>query len=663
MALEQTAAADGDDPAPVEVQVEDDPPRPPPGATALDAGDVQAFPATSPDQLLQAQPGLHLSAHGGRGKAFQLFFRGFDAAHGADIAVDVEGVPLNEPGNIHGHGYLDLNVVPLALVEGFSVRPGAGSASDGDLTIAASAQVDLGLADPGLVVAVDGGTDLTGSLGLAWRPPGAGSHSFVVADVAGGRGAGDARSFAQTHAALGWGTVGGLWELRAWLLGLHAGFDSPGVVREEDVEAGTIDLLGSYDGFDGGGRSQRLLGAVAGGVNGETWRSKATLWAGARSLDLYQDFTGFLRDPVDGDGTWQAQRTLQAGGLLDLRWLGPVPLLGLAGGLEARADRLDQEEREVLGDRTPGASLVAAELAHQETAAWAEAALGLPERVEVEPGVRAVLFRQTSLETVVAGQPVPSPELSVAWTPAVLPKLAVMAWPGGGWRLLAEGARGYRSAEPRGVPDGTFAPLVLADHVQGGAGLGGARFDLSLVAFWVRVDDELVFDHTAGRFLSSGSTRRLGAELASEVELVDPVHLALELTWADGRYRATGDPIPYAPRLLAGAALVAQELPLAGGTVVGSLRLRLLGPRPLTQGFQSRPTVLSDLGGSWARGHWELGLRVENPTVVSQVDGEFVFASCWDPDQAAAGACSDVPALHLTAADPLSAHVSIAFRP
>jgi hypothetical protein len=44
-------------------------------------------------------------------KAEQIFLRGFDIDHGTDIAISVDGMPVNMVSHAHGQGYADLHFV------------------------------------------------------------------------------------------------------------------------------------------------------------------------------------------------------------------------------------------------------------------------------------------------------------------------------------------------------------------------------------------------------------------------------------------------------------------------------------------------------------------------------------------------------------------------
>jgi hypothetical protein len=52
-----------------------------------------------------------------RWKAEQIFLRGFDIDHGTDIAISVDGMPVNMVSHAHGQGYADLHFVIPETVE------------------------------------------------------------------------------------------------------------------------------------------------------------------------------------------------------------------------------------------------------------------------------------------------------------------------------------------------------------------------------------------------------------------------------------------------------------------------------------------------------------------------------------------------------------------
>ena len=61
---------------------------------------------------------MQVAQHGGGGKADQYLIRGFDADHGTDFALYVDGIPVNMVSHAHGQGYADLgHVIPETVRE------------------------------------------------------------------------------------------------------------------------------------------------------------------------------------------------------------------------------------------------------------------------------------------------------------------------------------------------------------------------------------------------------------------------------------------------------------------------------------------------------------------------------------------------------------------
>ena len=71
--------------------------------------DLSLRPVNSSQDLMRLVPGLFIAQHMGGGKAEQIFIRGFDADHGTDLNVSVDGMPVNMVSHIHGQGYADLH--------------------------------------------------------------------------------------------------------------------------------------------------------------------------------------------------------------------------------------------------------------------------------------------------------------------------------------------------------------------------------------------------------------------------------------------------------------------------------------------------------------------------------------------------------------------------
>lgn len=102
----------------------------------LSSLDLNKQPAKSAQDLLRLVPGLFIAQHQGGGKAEQIFLRGFDADHGTDVNLSVDGIPVNMVSHAHGQGYADLHFLIPETVSGYEFGKGPYYSSHGDFTTA-----------------------------------------------------------------------------------------------------------------------------------------------------------------------------------------------------------------------------------------------------------------------------------------------------------------------------------------------------------------------------------------------------------------------------------------------------------------------------------------------------------------------------------------------
>jgi outer membrane cobalamin receptor len=102
----------------------------------ISALDLSLRPVNSSQDLMRLVPGLFIAQHMGGGKAEQIFIRGFDADHGTDLNVSVDGMPVNMVSHIHGQGYADLHFLIPETVSTYDFGKGPYYTDKGDLTTA-----------------------------------------------------------------------------------------------------------------------------------------------------------------------------------------------------------------------------------------------------------------------------------------------------------------------------------------------------------------------------------------------------------------------------------------------------------------------------------------------------------------------------------------------
>lgn len=101
-------------------------------ATNISTEDIRIKRVYEINELLEDVPGVSIRDFGLGGVASSTVIRGFGGgAHGGDLGVVIDGIPLNEA-NSHADGYVDLNVVVPLEVKGLTVFRGPVSALYGN---------------------------------------------------------------------------------------------------------------------------------------------------------------------------------------------------------------------------------------------------------------------------------------------------------------------------------------------------------------------------------------------------------------------------------------------------------------------------------------------------------------------------------------------------
>ena len=100
--------------------------------TRVRESDFAVRPHNTAWEMLNNLPGFVAGQHAGGGKAMQYFLRGFDNDHGTDVAISVDGIPVNMVSHAHGQGYADLNFLIPEIVESIDYRKGPYFADSGN---------------------------------------------------------------------------------------------------------------------------------------------------------------------------------------------------------------------------------------------------------------------------------------------------------------------------------------------------------------------------------------------------------------------------------------------------------------------------------------------------------------------------------------------------
>jgi hypothetical protein len=566
---------------------------------AITAEQLASRPIMRPGEVLEAVPGFITSQHSGEGKANQYYLRGFNLDHGSDFATTVAGVPMNESSGAHAHGYSDVNLLIPELVSGVQYTKGPYFAEHGDFSAAGSANISyLNVLDRPMLSVSTGG-DGWGRVFGAVSPEIGEGNLLVALELSKNNGPWalpDNMKKINGVIRYSEGDTRNGYSVTA--MGYSGHWNSTDQIPLRAVKAGTITRFGNLDPTDGGSTKRYSL-AFDSLVSGGNQSTRVTVYGLRGKLNLFQNFTYFLTDPVNGDQVEQAAGRWVYGGKVVHRRLGRmfgrhtessvgvstrhdnVGVVGLYPTVRKRrigAHRQDRVQQTTLG------------VFVQSEVEWTD-------RFRTTLGIRGDGYRYTvdAIRPLNDGQ---------GTSGLVSPKLTAVFGPWGGSELYVNYGRGYHSNDPRaattqvdpitGGPVDSASPIVPARGSEiGFRSVAVPRLQSTVALWYLAFDSELIFVGDAGIAEASRPSRRYGVEWTNYVNLADWLTGELDMSFSDARFSdfdVAGFYIPGAlDRVIAGGLTVSQ-----GQRVFGSIRVRHFGARPLIEDYsvKSEPTTI-----------------------------------------------------------------------
>jgi iron complex outermembrane receptor protein len=663
------------------------------GEYRIELGKLHVIPRRNASDHLMLAPGVLTINHGGEGHAQATYMRGFAAREGADIEFLVDGIPLNEPSNAHNHGYADLYFMPPEFVQSVTITEGPYDPEQGDFAFAGSANYRLGVSERGARLRYGFGRFGTQRLLFTYAPRGAEEQTFAGFELSTQRGFGQNRA-SQRAVALGRYTddegPGGL-RWAASVYGYAARYDSAGVLRQDDLEAGKVDFFDSYD-SNQGGESNRVLLSFDLAVGPQDRRFSMVTWLGLRQMRIRANFTGWFADqPFDaagnrivqrGDGFELVTRSITVGSrgtyALSRKLFGQRQQLDI--GYALRYDSAHSSQRTLRSvTAIPYATVFDNELDLLNIAGFVRAQLRPLSWLTLRGGVRvdAFSFGVRDLNQPDAdreGDRLPE-QRAQAFGFAINPRVTLDAKVWRELHAIASYGQGTRSADAASLSDNETAPFARAQVFDLGLayGYGKAGKGLSLSGqlsySYVYVDKDLQFDPAAGRNIVYGSSSRQALSLGlrmgyggwldalANVGYAYAVWDSVSLPGSSGiNVARDGDLIAYIPQLIgrldvAVSGRLRKGWRLGGVPVTGrvGVGLTLMPGRPLPLGATGDPFYLMNLGGELRLWHVSLGVEIRNLLDRRYRLDEFNYASNFVAPEATR---SRVPTRHFAAGEP-----------
>ncbi len=276
--------------------------------------ELELRPVYRVGQLLESVPGLVVTVHSGEAKAYQYLLRGVNLDHGIDFANFVDDMPVNRPSNAHGQGYSDLNFAIPQIFAGVDYTKGPYFAELGDFGSVGSEHMRI-LDDLPDQISVSAGTlgddELFAGGTLHFDDGGKLLGAADVSRVDGPYIHPDNFRKVALVARYGEGTDADGYSLTAMYYKGQGRFSTDQPLRA--IQSGLIGFYGTLDPTDGA-RSSRWSLSGHYGVTGDDWKLAANAYAIHSTQVLWNNFTYFLFDPVNGDQEQQDETRDTFGG-------------------------------------------------------------------------------------------------------------------------------------------------------------------------------------------------------------------------------------------------------------------------------------------------------------------------------------------------------------
>ena len=267
--------------------------------------DLQTTPVNSSQEILRKVPGLFIGQHAGGGKAEQIFLRGFDIDHGTDIAISVDGMPVNMVSHAHGQGYADLHFVIPETVEKIDFGKGTYYANKGDFAtagyVAFQTKDKIEKSSIGLEIGQFNTLRTVGLFNLLGNQKKQSAYiatEYIVTDGP----FNSPQNFNRINILGKYSTIlvdNSKFSILASRF--SSKWDASGQIPQRLVDNGTINRFGSVDDTEGGNTSRTNFNASLSKPIDENTFLKANAFYSNYQFELYSNFTFFLEDPVNGD--------------------------------------------------------------------------------------------------------------------------------------------------------------------------------------------------------------------------------------------------------------------------------------------------------------------------------------------------------------------------
>nr|WP_152596628.1 TonB-dependent receptor plug domain-containing protein [Algibacter lectus] len=622
--------------------------------------DLSIDPVNSSQEVLRKVPGLIIGQHAGGGKAEQLFLRGFDIDHGTDVAISVDGMPVNMVSHAHGQGYSDLHFLIAETVNKIDFGKGSYYANKGDFNTAGyvdfstkdyikDSQVSLSIGQFNSLRTL-GMFDLLGDS--------KNENAYMAIEYLENDGPFESPQNFNRLNLFGKYTVISPQNNKLSLTLSHfkSSWDASGQIPQREVDNGNISRFGAIDDTEGGNTQRTNLNIEYSKYINDDTRLKTNMFYTHSAFELYSNFTFFLEDPVNGDQIKQTENRDIFGfnsRLIHDTYLGETPVV-LSAGVSLRNDVANDTELSKTLNRSTTLEQVQLGDINQTNASMfvnAEFEFG---KLVVAPALRLEHFKfmyNDKLQTNYTA-------LDETKT-ALLPKLNFFYNAKDNLQLYLKSGIGFHSNDTRVVVTNASENVLPKAY---GVDFGNIwkptpKLVVNSALWYLFLEQEFVYVGDAGIVEPSGRTRRYGADLGVRYQLNNWLFLNTDATLTKARSidEASGeDYIPLAP-----------DFTLTGGLAVndlkgfsGGLNFRYIDDRPANEdnSIIAEGYFVSDFNVNYTINNLTFGFAIENLFDTEWNETQFATTSRLQNETA------PVEEIHFTPGTPFSSKFTVSYR-
>jgi hypothetical protein len=622
--------------------------------------DLNIDPVNSSQEVLRKVPGLIIGQHAGGGKAEQLFLRGFDIDHGTDVAISVDGMPVNMVSHAHGQGYSDLHFLIAETVDKIDFGKGGYYANKGDFDTAGyvdfstkdylkESQISLSIGQFNSFRTL-GMFDLLGDS--------KNENAYVAIEYLENDGPFDSpQNFNRLNLFGKYTHISPLNnKLSLTVSHFTSRWDASGQIPQREVDNGNISRFGAIDDTEGGNTQRTNLNVEYSKYINDDTRLNTNIYYTHSAFELYSNFTFFLEDPINGDQIKQFEDRDIFGlnsTLIHDTYLGQTPLK-LSAGLGLRHDVANDTELSKTLNRTTTLEQVKLGDINQTNANLflnAEFEFG---KLTVAPALRLEHFKfmyndklQTEYTSLFEDKTI------------LLPKLNFFYHAKDNLQLYLKSGIGFHSNDTRVVVTNASENVLPKAY---GVDLGtiwkpSPKLVVNSALWYLFLEQEFVYVGDAGIVEPSGETRRYGMDLGLRYQLNDWLFLNSDATLTKARSiesEAGEDYIPLAPDFTLTGGLTVNEL----NGFSGGLRFRYIDDRPANEdnSIVAEGYFVSDFNVNYTINKLTFGISIENLFDTEWNETQFATTSRLENEAEA------VEEIHFTPGTPFSSKVSVTYR-